>query len=62
MFPDTPILCIYLLKQNRVVVPGEKFENYSDMNSYRKDPKFSDRSPGRTVHTVISLLLRTRSV
>ena len=58
---DTPVLCIYLLKPNRVIVPGEIHENYPGKNIYRKDPKFSDRLSGQTVQTEISLLLRNRS-
>ena len=58
---DTPVLCIYLLKQNRVIAPDEIHESYPDKNIYRKDPKFSDRSSGKTVQTEISLLYRNQS-
>ena len=51
----------YLLKQNRVIVPEEIHASYPGKNSYRKGPKFSDRSSGQTVQIVISLLLRNRS-
>ena len=59
----TSVLCIYLLKQNRIIVPDEIHENYSDMckNIYRKGPKFWDRSSGQIVQTEIRLLLRNRS-
>ena len=39
-YPDTPVLRIYLLKQNGVIVPVEIHENYPGKNIYRKDPKF----------------------
>ena len=58
---DTPALCIYLFKQNRVIVPDEILESYPDKNIYRKDLKFSDRSSGLTVQTEISLFFRNRS-
>ena len=54
---DTPVLCIYLLKQNRVTVPDEIHESYPGKNIYRKESKFLDRSSGQTVPIQISLLL-----
>ena len=58
---DTPVLCIYLLKQNRVTVPDEIHESYPGKNIYRKEPKFLNRSSGQTVQIEISLLLRNPS-
>ena len=60
-YPETPVLCIYLLKQNRVIVPDEIHANYPAKNIYRKDPKFSYRSYAKTVQTEIRLLLGNRS-
>ena len=54
-YPDTPELCIYLLKQNRVIIPDEISENNPGKNIYRDDYKFKDRSSGQTVQSVILL-------
>ena len=56
---DTPVLCIYFLKQNRAIVPDKIHENYPGKNIYRKDPKFSDRSSGHTVQTEFYLSFHT---
>ena len=56
-YTDTQVLCIYLLKQNRFIVPDEIHKNFPGKNIYRKDSKFSDRSSEHTVQTEISLLL-----
>ena len=60
-YPDTPVHCIYLMKQNRVIVSYEIHENYQGKNIYRKDPKFLDRPSGQIVQTDIGLLLSNRS-
>ena len=54
-YPDTPVLCIYLLKQNRVIGPDEISANYPVRNIYYEDLKFKDRSSGQTVQLVILL-------
>ena len=41
-YPDKPVLCIYLLKNNGVIVPYEIHENCPGKNIYRKDSKFSE--------------------
>ena len=60
---DKPVFCIYLLKENRFIVPDEIHEDYLGKNNYRKNTKFLDRSSvhGQTVKTEITLLLRNRS-
>ena len=58
---DTSVLCIYLLKQKRVIVPDVMSKSSTGKNIYRKDPKFLDRSSGQTLQTEISLLQRNPS-
>ena len=58
---DISVLCIYMLKQNKVIVLDEIFKNYPGKNIYCKGPKFWTDCSGQTVQTEISLLLRNRS-
>ena len=49
---------MYLLKQNRVIVPDETHESCSGKNIYREDPKFSDRLSGQIVQMRSACSLR----
>ena len=56
------MLCIYLLKQNRIIVPDKLHDYYPGKIIYRRDPKFLDRSSGQTVPIqIISLCLMNPS-